>query len=634
MSPELPRTIGRYEILKELGRGTMGIVYQARDPQIGRIVVVKVVQPSGATPREEAEISERFRREAVAAGRLSHPGIVMVHDVGVDAPSGAEYIAMEMVAGATLQELAVSAAPLHVTQVIDDMKQVAEALDYAHAQGIVHRDIKPSNILVRDDGRLKVADFGVARLAASSLTQAGQVLGSPAYMSPEQIAGRRIDGRSDQFSLAVVVYQLLTGRRPFDGDNVSTIFHKVVSVDPAPLHELNKTLPVELSAALLRALAKDPAARYPSCREMMAALEASCARSSTVASPALGPAIAPPAPPPPPPPTRAPIASAADIATRVGVPPITRAPVRSSGTPRIALVAVLVSLAGVLAVVLFLRSLPPVEQVRVTPPSPAPEQPTAAHPMPAPATPSVPQPSASPSITASSPPAPEPTSTRTEPRPATIATAAPKTTPPEEMPSRAAPEASPSPRTPEATPSRATPEPLPSPVATATPAPAAPEIATTTTVDTPPPSPEDPAAGDEAPAEEAAYVFVPKPGEPLPAKLPPTNAALIVTVARDVERGRLDVAIGGQPVLSQPFNGPEQDAGKVALPGIPQGAERTSRSFPIGISAGEHEVTVRIVTSAGGQVVGAGLVELQAGQTCILDVGVGGGKLLMRLRCS
>jgi serine/threonine-protein kinase len=217
---------GRYQIIKEVGRGSMGIVYQARDPNIDRLVAVKVLRHDRITTDS---FVKRFLKEAKVIGRLSHPHIVTIHDVGED--QGTVYIAMEFLEGISLSEI-IQDRCLDAKEVIDFGTQIAETLDYAHRKGVIHRDIKPSNIVAEPDGQIKITDFGIARIEDSSATlqtQAGAIMGTPAYMSPEQVLGHSVDGRSDLFSLGVILYELSTGRRPFGGDgkNLATVLTKL-----------------------------------------------------------------------------------------------------------------------------------------------------------------------------------------------------------------------------------------------------------------------------------------------------------------------------------------------------------------------------------------------------------------------
>jgi serine/threonine protein kinase len=253
----------------------MGTVYRALDPTIDRIVAIKTVSVLTAGSAEEQPYRERFFREAQAAGRLSHPGLVTIHDVGEDGATKTPFIVMEYVEGQTLQALLESAAGKQVTleHRLDLVQQIAEALDYAHEQGVIHRDIKPANILVNSQGRAKITDFGVAKQLRTEFTVAGQVLGTPAYMSPEQLSGSALDGRSDLFSLGVILYWMLTGAKPFVGDTATTIAFNLVYKDPVPATQLNSSLPPEVNGVLSRALAKDPAKRYQRGNELAQDLE-------------------------------------------------------------------------------------------------------------------------------------------------------------------------------------------------------------------------------------------------------------------------------------------------------------------------------------------------------------------------
>jgi serine/threonine protein kinase len=261
---------GRYEILAELGRGAMGVVYKARDPKINRVVAVKTISLAGQSPEEEREYRERFFREAEAAGRLSHPGIVTIFDVGEEPATRAPYIVMEFVGGQSLDKLlSRDDHKLPVETALQLTLELAEALDCAHSQGVVHRDLKPANILLTEDGHAKIADFGVAKLNLANHTLAGRALGTPAYMSPEQLNGEAVDGRSDLFSLGVVLYTVLTGYRPFQGNSAVTVSFKVVNRDPIPATLLDTELPPGLDYIIARAMAKDPAERYQRGMEMV-----------------------------------------------------------------------------------------------------------------------------------------------------------------------------------------------------------------------------------------------------------------------------------------------------------------------------------------------------------------------------
>ncbi len=259
--------LGRYEILAELGRGAMGAVFRARDPRIDRTVAIKTIAVLGASTKSLEEYRERFFREAQAAGRLSHPGIVTIFDVGEDdvgedPPTHTPFIVMEYAEGRPLDEFVAAAGRLTFDQALDIIQQLAEALNYAHASGIVHRDIKPSNIIVSGEGRTKIADFGIAKITQTEATLPGQVMGTPAYMSPEQINGKQVDGRSDLFSLGVIAYWLLTGVKPFDGETVTAICVQVATKEPTAASHVDATLSGDCDYVLTRALAKEPEMRY------------------------------------------------------------------------------------------------------------------------------------------------------------------------------------------------------------------------------------------------------------------------------------------------------------------------------------------------------------------------------------
>lgn len=261
--------IGRYEILDEIGQGAMGTVYRARDPLIERTVAIKTVSIA-QLQQEGADAESRFLREAQSAGRLSHPNIVTIYDVGE--ADGLAYIAMEYLPGATLRDL-MDKGPMPLDLALDTAAQMAEALAFAHEHGVIHRDIKPANVVVTGRrGRIKLTDFGIAHLANSDRTHAGQMLGSPRYMSPEQAKGGEVDGRSDIFSLGAVLYEMLTGRYAFDGDSLATIVYRVVHEMPVPASTLRPRLPSTLAELLGRMLSKSPAAR-PDARALAAAFQ-------------------------------------------------------------------------------------------------------------------------------------------------------------------------------------------------------------------------------------------------------------------------------------------------------------------------------------------------------------------------
>ncbi len=265
-------SLGRYQIQQELGRGAMGTVYRAYDPKIDRVVALKTIALTGIDAAGEADFRRRFVREAQAAGKLSHGGIVTIYDVGEDEATRTPFIVMEYIEGTTLEELG-RGERLPLERALEMVEQVAEALDYAHERGIVHRDIKPANIIITPDGRAKITDFGIAKLVQTQFTQPGQVLGTPAYMSPEQLSGGAVDGRSDLFSLGVILYWLVTGDKPFPGDTTTSVSFKVVYKDPILPTELNPTLSPEVDYVATHALAKAPAQRYQRGRELADDLE-------------------------------------------------------------------------------------------------------------------------------------------------------------------------------------------------------------------------------------------------------------------------------------------------------------------------------------------------------------------------
>ena len=257
------KCLGRYELVAELGRGAMGVVYKARDPRIDRFVALKTINLVGASPEEALEYRERFFQEAQAVGRLVHPGIVTVFDVGEEPESRTPYIVMEYVDGPSLNALlSEKGGKLPLETALQLTEQLAEALDCAHGQGVVHRDIKPANILVNSNGQAKITDFGIAKLNLAHLTLPGHVLGTPAYMSPEQLNGDPLDGRSDLFSLGVILYNMVSGYRPFQGNSVTTVCFKLANHDPLPPSAMDPELPHGVDAIIMRAMAKDPAERY------------------------------------------------------------------------------------------------------------------------------------------------------------------------------------------------------------------------------------------------------------------------------------------------------------------------------------------------------------------------------------
>ncbi len=259
------KRFGRYEVVAEIGRGAMGAVYKARDPKIERFVAVKAISAISQSSEEEQEYRMRFFHEAQAAGRLLHPGIVAIFDVGEEGEGRTPYIIMEYVAGQSLSgRLSGESSKLPLDTALRLTEEIAMALDCAHRQGVVHRDIKPANILLTDDGHAKIADFGIAKLNLSNVTMPGHAMGTPAYMSPEQVDGLAVDGRSDLFSLGVMLYNMVTGHRPFQGSSAVTVCYKVANANPLPASSFDLALPGELDAIIARALAKAPAQRFQS----------------------------------------------------------------------------------------------------------------------------------------------------------------------------------------------------------------------------------------------------------------------------------------------------------------------------------------------------------------------------------
>lgn len=264
--------LGRYEIAAEIGAGAMGKVYKAFDPLIERTVALKTIRMD-LKGKQQSDFEARFFREAKSAGRLNHPNIVTIYDVGESDDSA--YIAMEYLHGESLDKVLASHTSLTLERIVHIALQIANGLAYAHQHGVVHRDIKPGNIiLLRRGGVVKITDFGIAQILSGSQTQVGALLGSPRYMSPEQVQGGTIDGRSDVFSLGVMLYEMLTGVTPFAGDNLSAIFYGIMNFDPPPPSSINPALTPAHDRIVMRALAKRPHERYASAREIATDLRA------------------------------------------------------------------------------------------------------------------------------------------------------------------------------------------------------------------------------------------------------------------------------------------------------------------------------------------------------------------------
>jgi eukaryotic-like serine/threonine-protein kinase len=263
--------IGRYEIIAELGRGAMGSVFKATDPAVGRTVALKTIHSAALSGEQSEEYRARFYREARASGVLAHPGIVPVFDVGEC--DGAPFLVMEFVEGRTLADAIKKGERFTLDRVCEIGQQIADALGYAHRQGVIHRDIKPANILmtsreVYGSERPRITDFGIAKLAASEITSTGQLLGTPSFMPPEQFTGAPIDGRADLFSLGVILYSLATGEQPFPGETMTAVSYKVVYTEPIPPSKLNLAIPAGLEGVILKCLAKNPGNRYQTGEEL------------------------------------------------------------------------------------------------------------------------------------------------------------------------------------------------------------------------------------------------------------------------------------------------------------------------------------------------------------------------------
>ena len=266
------RRIGRYLLFEPVGRGAMGIVYRAEDPLIHRTVAVKVLHPpKGLTPEQNGVVRERFRREAQAAGGIDHPHVVRIFDVGEEPDGGEQFIVMEYLSGPSLEEM-INGADLGLNKAADIIGQIAAGLDAAHEHGIVHRDIKPSNILFTEKGAAKIVDFGITQVASSCLTQSMTKLGTPSYMSPEQVTGMLLDSRADLFSMGVLCYEMLTGRKPFTGTDVVSIAYAIAHTAPAPVSTANPQLPQALDPVLARMLEKEPADRFGNAKDFHEAL--------------------------------------------------------------------------------------------------------------------------------------------------------------------------------------------------------------------------------------------------------------------------------------------------------------------------------------------------------------------------
>jgi len=439
----LVERIGRYKIVRELGRGAMGIVYHAIDPNIGRPVAIKTIRLSEfRDPQEQAKLRERLFREARSAGMLSHPGIVTIYDV--EQEGDLAWIAMEFVDGPTLDEVLSRETAIPAEQMFSILGQTAVALDYAHSKGIVHRDIKPANIMIAADGTTKITDFGIAKITASEqFTMTGAIVGTPHYMSPEQVQGKPVDGRSDQFSLAVIAYEMLTGEKPFTGEHLTTVVYKIVAEEPVPMQRVNATIGSAIESALRRGLSKKPDQRCRTCSEFVTALESACnttrgwktmVRGGSLAVPTVADAGRPMTLPPARHPRRATSTTASDA----------EAPRRSGFLPF--LLAILVA-AGLLALIGW-QAAPWLQQQTAA----RTQAPSASAPTPAPATQAQPAPAA---------PAPVAPEQPEEQRPSPLPPAAGETAPQQTNPPAAPPAGTAPVQTPpgETTPARTSPSP-------------------------------------------------------------------------------------------------------------------------------------------------------------------------------
>src|ERR1700694_621002 len=267
--------IGRYRIIGELGRGAMGVVYKAQDPAIGRMIAVKSIRLGELTEESERErLRERLFREAQSAGVLSHPGIVTIYDIAEE--GGLAYIFMELVNGPPLEKMLKAEQTPDKETLLSVLRQTASAINYPHKKGMVHGDIKPANIMIHEDGTAKITDFGVAKIVSQHMTQAGMIMGTRSYMSPEQVQGGAISGRADQFSLGVIVYEVLTGEKPFAAEYLPTLLYKIVREDPSPVQRLNPTLGPQVEPVMRKALGKTPDERYENCVDFINALATAC----------------------------------------------------------------------------------------------------------------------------------------------------------------------------------------------------------------------------------------------------------------------------------------------------------------------------------------------------------------------
>jgi eukaryotic-like serine/threonine-protein kinase len=436
---ETIESLGKYEIKRTLGRGAMGIVYEGWDPIIARRVAIKTVKlPEHADDPETEEALARFRREAQAAGRLTHPNIVGVFDYGET--DDLAYIVMEFVDGPPLKSLLDKEERFALTDAIRVMEDLLAGLQFSHERGVVHRDIKPANVMLTSAGQVKIADFGIARIESSSMTQAGTLLGTPAYMSPEQFMGQVVDARTDIYSSGVLLYQLLTGERPFEG-GLSAIMHKALNTEPPAPSQLSVTAPPALDAVVRKAMAKRPEDRFASANVFAEAVRTALANPVSVVEPESEDEATMVASPPPVVPGTAPQVREARPATAISASAVVARPATRSSAPIMLIAAiVLLALVGGGGTWWFLLRSPAVEKTaQVTPPPVTPAAPpviTSATPPPAsqsqtavapvqptPTPPAANQPEQPPPAVAANPPQPpapassQPTGTPTEQSP-------------------------------------------------------------------------------------------------------------------------------------------------------------------------------------------------------------------------
>ncbi|GMU67376.1 MAG: hypothetical protein AMXMBFR36_36500 [Acidobacteriota bacterium] len=475
--------LGRYKILKRLGAGAMGEVYLAEDPQIGRQIALKTVRVEEGRANEVEERKLRLLREARAAGRLLHPNIIALFDAGED--QGVLYLAFEFVEGSDLADRVADGPQLSLGETLAIVRQAADGLDYAHRQGVVHRDIKPSNVMITADGRVKIADFGIARVAdqTSDLTMTGSVVGSPHYMSPEQIKGEPLDGRTDIFSLGVLLYEILCRKRPFEGETLTTLVYQILNQEPTSLTMRRPDLPPRLQQLVERMLHKDRDQRFASAaevareiaiceQELAPGVLAGAARPEESPSDATVRMADRPRPTPPPPPAGAapPPPPAARPAAAVAAPSAGAAP---KSKLAIVLVVVVVVLGGLVGIGLAARKFVANRLAKAKLTQTASTEPAATNAQPANPAPVAPKPTP---VATNPDPSPAPVSPSpapvTTPDPAPLepgqrATVeqepAPKPAPAEPAPRPVEPRPTPKPVTPAPRPAEPEPEPEPAP---------------------------------------------------------------------------------------------------------------------------------------------------------------------------